>query len=381
MDQGPTRYRGVEPVTLTDGSVVIRINFRLDGKLRRKALGLRWNRTNCEAAAKMRAEIVRRIQLGTFRWADYWPEDEPAPAAPAAPTMPTFLDIARQYLASCEPLAKSTREGYRKLLNAHAIPWLGNTPVDQITYGMLSELLNQQDFGSPKTRNNTLTVIRGVLELAFLDGHIDRNPSARLRCVKVQRDPPDPFTLDERDRLLAWLDTHRTQWWPYFALAFGSGMRTSELIAATWGAVDWHRGTIRVAEARVRRETKGTKTATVRDVHLSPLAIAALKRQKAATFMRGGLIFLHPATGAQINDDKPARLVLTAAMRALGIRHRPTYNTRHTRATELLAAGCNPMWTARQLGHRADTLFKHYARWIDEAAGDAEAAKADRVAK
>jgi len=265
------------------------------------------------------------------------------------------------------------------LLNARVVPYLGHLPVDQITYGLLSQLLSQQSWGSPKTRNNAVTVLRGVMDLAYMDGHIARNPADRLRCTKVQRDPPDPFTQDERDRLLAWTDVHRRDWWGYFALAFGTGMRTSELIAAKWSSVDVARGTLRVQEARVRRETKGTKTAVVRDVHLGPLALAGLARQRPLTRLRGELIFLHPATGKQINDDKPARLVLSDAMKALGIRHRPAYNTRHTRATELLAAGCNPMWVASQLGHRADTLFKHYARWISDAASDAEAAKADKA--
>lgn len=48
-----------------------------------------------------------------------------------------------------------------------------------------------------KTRNNTATVIRRPFELAYIDGIIDSNPADRLRNVKSQKRPPDPFTLEE----------------------------------------------------------------------------------------------------------------------------------------------------------------------------------------
>lgn len=126
----------------------------------------------------------------------------------------------------------------------------------------------------------------------------------------------------------------------------------------------------------MRKETKGTKTATVRDIELVPEALAALRDQKPATFLRGDLVFRHPATGEAINDDKPPRLVMSDALRALGIRHRPTYNTRHTFATLAIMAGANPLWLSRQLGHTTpQTTFRAYARWIDAAASQAEAQK------
>ena len=40
------------------------------------------------------------------------------------------------------------------------------------------------------------------------------------------------------------------------------------------------------------------------------------------------------------------------------------YQTRHTAATLWLAAGENPEWIARQLGHSAQMLFSTYARFV-----------------
>lgn len=369
------RRTGVE---IHNGTV--RINFRLAGKLHRKSLGIPPTQGNLDHAARLAAEIRERIKRGSFRWSDYWPDSAPA----SATTPKTFLDLARQYLAACAHLERATRQSYRQILNAYWIPWLGNCPIDQITYGQLARLANEREWRSQKTRTNAIGPLRAVFELALLDGLIPTNPAARLRARPAQKPPPDPFTADEMHRLLAWIAQHRPAWHPYFAFAFATGLRTSEQIALTWGRIDWPRRTARIERARVRHQTKGTKTATVRDIELIPAALESLEAQKPATYLRaianpdddGGPIFIHPATRAPLNDDKPPRLVLTDAMRATGIRHRSTYNTRHTFATLALAAGANPLWVSRQLGHSSPTTtFRFYARWIDPAASQAEAAK------
>lgn len=177
----------------------IRIHFRLAGHLHRKTLGLEPNKANLEYARGLAAEIRSRIQRGTFRWEDYWPTD--GPAAPTTP--PTFLALAKQYLASCAHLALATHQGYRKILNTYFVPWLGNLPIDQITYGQLARLANEREWGSQKTRTNAIGPLRGVFELAYLDGLIPANPAARLRARPSQKSPPDPFTAQEMRRLIA----------------------------------------------------------------------------------------------------------------------------------------------------------------------------------
>ena len=45
-------------------------------------------------------------------------------------------------------------------------------------------------------------------------------------------------------------------------------------------------------------------------------------------------------------------------MKALGIRYRPPYNTRHTYATMMLMAGMTPAFCAKQLGHSVDIFLR-----------------------
>jgi integrase len=43
-------------------------------------------------------------------------------------------------------------------------------------------------------------------------------------------------------------------------------------------------------------------------------------------------------------------------LRALGLRHRDAYQTRHTFASTLLMGDSNPAWIARQLGHASTAM-------------------------
>lgn len=358
----------------------VRIYFRLDGKLRRKALGIEPTKANLDYAAKLVAEIKSRIRRGSFRWDDYWPEDAVSKAAELQDAPPTFIQIAKEYLATVDYRAPSTVQGYRQSLNRYFVPWLGDKPITDITYGQLAKLVSDQ-LGelSLKTRNNALTPLRGVFDLAFADGYIQTNPALRLKFAKIQRELPDPFTAEERDLILAWMARHRPEWAAYFEVAFFTGLRTSELIGLQWTDIDWRGRRMRVQRARVRHQMKITKTGNIRDVELNSRALAALQSQRAVTQLQGEWVFRQPTTGQQILDDRPPRRVFTLCLRALGIRHRATYNTRHTYATTCLSAGVKPAWIAAQLGHSVEMLLRHYARWIHDDDRGRELAKVEEA--
>ncbi|MFX7776418.1 tyrosine-type recombinase/integrase, partial [Acinetobacter baumannii] len=54
------------------------------------------------------------------------------------------------------------------------------------------------------------------------------------------------------------------------------------------------------------------------------------------------------------------------ALKAAGIRHRPSYQLRHTFATQCIIKGLPLPYVAKVLGHSTiDTLIRHYAGWVD----------------
>lgn len=351
----------------------IRIYIRIAGKLHRKALGLPPTKANLDYAARVVADIKRLIKRGSFEWDAYWPDSEPKEDPEV-----TFLTVARDYLASVEYRAPSTVQGYRQTLNRYFVPFLGDKPIASITYGQLARIVSATlGHLSPKTRNNAITPLRGIFDLALADGLIPVNPALRLKFAKIQREPPDPFTAEERELILAWFRQDNQAWHNFFEFAFFSGLRTSELIALRWEDVDFRLALVRVQRARVRHKLKITKTGNIRDVELTSRAKAALQRQRSLTQLQGEWVFLNPATNAQILDDRPPRRIFVRCLRHLGIRYRKPYNTRHTYATTCLGAGAKPAWIAAQLGHSVEMLFKHYARWIRDDDRGRELAKVE----
>lgn len=358
----------------------IRIAFQYQGQRCRETLRLEPTPRNIKHAVRLRAEIQRKIELNVFNYEDYFPNSKRFIREHRAPQNPTFGELARQWLAAHSHLAPSTLYGYRKALNQYWMSELAEIAICNITYGRLMQVIGTRDWGSLKTRNNVITPLRRIFEMAYLDGLIEVNPAARIKNAKAQKPPPDPLTLEEVEAVLAYLrETLPAPVANYFEFAFFTGLRTSELIALTWEDIDFRLRLARVQRAKVQKQIKSTKTNQIRDVELNSRALGALELQKAQTFLAGTEVFIHPYTGRPYNDDKPPRLFWDRALKALGIRHRNAYQTRHTFATLNLMAGANPMWVARQMGHVSlKMLLEHYARWIDASDKGLEKSKMER---
>lgn len=359
------KYAGVE---LHYGQ--IRISFHYCGKRCRETLpAYKPTPAGEKQASRIREEIQDKIKNGTFRYADYFPDSKNVRLDPGGGDI-TLREVAEAYLRDDPTKATSTLIGYRKSLEAHILPELGDDPIRLINYARLAEVVNGRPWRNAKTRNNCLTPLRGIFDYAVNLKYIDENPANLLKFGKVQKRPPDPLTLDEVNKVLARMaDKMPGEIRNYFEFAIFTGLRTSELLALRWGDVDFNEGFVRIERAKVRQEEKAaTKSYRVRDVELNSRALAALQRQKPLSMMRGDRVFINPVTGTSFYDDKVPREHWTRALLGCGIRYRVAYQTRHTFATLNLMAGANPMWVSRQLGHKNMKLtLEVYSRWIDGA--------------
>ena len=164
---------------------------------------------------------------------------------------------------------------------------------------------------------------------------MERSPIEKVKNAKVQKEPPDPFSLDEANLIIDDLRKHAGEAvGDYFEFAFFTGVRASEQIALEWKDYDRKRGLLRVARARVWGKNKNkTKTNKTRDLELLQRAIDVLQRQRARTELAGGAIFHNVTTNMPWADEQVQRRYFDAAVKRLGLRHRPPKQTRHTFAT------------------------------------------------
>jgi integrase len=216
---------------------------------------------------------------------------------------------------------------------------------------------------SNKRKNNILIPLRQVYADLYADEVIDRNPLDRIKNLPVDTREPEPFNPDETARILAQLQGQERN---LIQFAFWSGLRTSELIALRWQDVDLANLCIHVRIAKVRGNTKTTKTqAGMRQVTLQPQALAALLDQQT---LNGAaeIVFHNPRTNQPWHNDQAIRkTVWTPALERANVKYRTPYQTRHTFASMLLSRGENPLWVANQMGHKDwGMIRKVYGRWI-----------------
>jgi integrase len=360
----------------------IRIHFTYEGRSCKETLktdGKPMTPTpaNLKYATRLSAEIKEKIRHDTFVYADYFPASATATTGQGV-TVGDRLDL---WLKLQSGKASSTRKGYTTAVNWWKAK-IGSKPARALVHSdILTALASEEDW-SGKTRNNKASVLRQALALSLRDGAIKTSPIDGLESASHQAPDPDPFSQQEAETIIAALEKSDEQIGRYFAFKFFSGVRTSESLALRWENVDWIRKTITVRDAIVLGEyNRRTKTSTVRHIDLNSRALAVLKAQKAATFLkREGWIFVDPRTGERFTDDEPPReLWWRPCIKRLGIRYRSPYETRHTYATMLLMAGATPAWAAKQMGHSVQMFLETYAKWMDGGQNAVEMAKLEKL--
>lgn len=344
---------------------------------------------NVKYAHRLAAEIREKIRHGTFRLEDYFP-DSPRAQRPAAKRAETFGAMCAMWLQTKGRLSKNTLDQYRNALEVWKSILGPDTPMIKLTHGQVAAQVGAHPWKSAKLLNNYLIPLRGVFALAGRELKVE-DPMEGIENSKHQAQPPDPLSTEEMELVLAHMRKNMdVRAWAYFEMAFMTGMRPEELIELRWGDVDWAAETIRVQRARTAGEVKPLKTYNARDVDLVKRAITALEAMKPWTMVGsqdktdqelGRRIFENPVTGRPWHDERSQRDTFwRPALRACGIRWRRAYQTRHTYATNALAAGSNPGYVARQMGHKnAKMLFTVYSKWIDGADRGREKAKLERM--
>jgi len=365
-------------VRIRNSSIAIR--FQYQGKRFEETWKVKPTAANIKKAARMRQDIIAAVRAGFFDFEEYFPDSRHASKKEQAEVteVPTFWEVAESYFKSLI-IAKSTTREYKNCLKRHFYTTLGPMKIDEIRYSHIVDVMGNIEWKSMKTRNNVISPLRGVFKFAKADRLINHNPADDLAFAKIQKPRPDPLSIDELELVLEWMKKSQNEvLYSFFEFAFFTGLRTSELLAVGWKDVDWLKGRVRVDKARVEGVLKETKTYEGRDVELNSRALSALKRMKVHSYLRGEEIFINPNTNTPYITNKAIREVWNFCLKKLGVRHRVSYQTRHTFCTMNLMAGANVMWVSRQMGHaNTQMTLTRYSAWIEQSDKASETNKLD----
>jgi integrase len=357
-------------------------DFQFKGARCREQTTLPDTPANRKKLGKILERIQAEIALGSFDYRRYFPNsamaerfDAPANgttgvAAANIPDTPLFSIFAETWYAEKEvEWSHSHRETVRLTLDTHLLPAFGDKPLGAIDKAAImayrAELAKRPGHAgkqlSPSRVNHILNPLRMILREAAERFGIG-DPMQTMKSLKVPRTEVDPFTLDEV-RLI--LRTVRADYRPYYTVRFFTGLRTAEIDGLQWQYVDFQRRQILVRETVVRGRIEGTKTPeSRREIDMADAVEQALRTQQTLSGTRSKFVFC-AANGEPLRHHNVTARVWYPLLRHLGLKRRRPYQTRHTAATLWLAAGENPEWIARQMGHTTtEMLFRVYSRYV-----------------
>lgn len=361
-------------------------DFRYKGVRCREQTRLQDSAGNRKRLEKIMQQIENEIDAGEFDYSRYFPESKnlgkiregqegpvvqmPQPVVSPARKTPSFASFCEEwYLENEVRWKRSYRRTVRGNLDKHLIPEFGKKEVGSIDKGeilkfrsSLAKVRNGKKEGlSPDRINHIMTTLRMILEDAADRFHFS-TAFSRIKPLKVIRSDVDPFSMEE---VSLFLEQIREDFRDYYIVRFFTGMRTGEIDGLQWEYVDFERRLIRVRETLVDGRVDVTKTsASIREISMSTPVYEALCRQHQATGNLGAFVFCN-REGQPLDHRNITKRIWYPSLRVMGLKPRKPYQTRHTAATLWLAAGENPEWIARQMGHSTTRmLFTVYSRFV-----------------
>lgn len=367
------------------------VDFYFQGQRCREQTALTDTAANRKRLGKVLEKIEEAINSGTFDYRQFFPSSKnaakfdqvsnpvahlPTEGGVASGTglvvpTPRFADFVEVWYSEKEiEWRTSHKKTVRDDIDKRLIPQFGDKAVGSITKADIlafrADLAKVQARGKEVTLSNPrinkiLNPLRQILCEAA-DRFNFRTPFQNIKQLKVKRTDVDPFSLEEVKTIIG---TVRADFKHYFTVRFFTGMRSGEVHGLKWKYVDFERRLILVRETVVGGEETYTKTdSSQREIQMSQVVFDALKEQEKSTRNISGFVFCN-REGLPLDYKNVNNRVWKPLLRHLGLKVRRPYQCRHTAATLWLAAGENPEWIARQLGHTTtEMLFRVYSRYV-----------------
>ena len=326
------------------------------------------NRKLVEAQAVL---ISHEMENKAFDYLKWFPEGNKIEYFKETGTATTVGEYYRIWIERKKPpvVRKGLEYDYRRQFSRYILPKFETCGLAQVTPKLLeafrSYLLTEFGLSLKSCRNIIDGTFRAMMRDArLIDQLIDKDPFEFLRWPRIRRPKPDPFTEQERDKILAHFKEKNLFYHPFVYTQFWTGMRPSETIALRWGDVDFGTERISITKSRYLGAESETKTrASERTIRMLPGVADLLKSRKPLHVTETDYVFRNQE-GNPIDEDKWRKKHWYRALRAAGVRERKFYATRHTYISVALSVGVNMKWLAEQCGTSVAMIENDYGRFI-----------------
>ena len=249
-------------------------------------------------------------------------------------------------------LAQHTQDGYIRAVRK-LVKYLGRSPDTATVEDLRSFQLHLVDRGiSPVTLNATITGLKFFFDITIGHGEL----MAKMQPVHVPRTLPVVLSREEAGRLIAAAGNLKHQ--TVLSVAYGTGLRASEVVALKVGDVDSERMTLRVERG------KGSKD---RYAMLSPVLLERLRTwwkfaRAQGKMLDGGWLFPGMNPIESLSTRQLNRIVRSAAEAAQIDKRISMHTLRHSFATHLLEQKVDIRVIQVLLGHKKLETTALYAQ-------------------
>ena len=280
-------------------------------------------------------------------------------------TLSEWLDRWLEQMASV--LRPSTLEHYRRDMEHHVKPYLGQKKLTQITPADLRKLydtLKQQGRVHPRpgqSRGLSTTTVHGIhttlhhaLKSAVDQRLLPHNPADHVEPPKVAHKSMTILNEEQLDTFLAAVEQDPI-WKDFFYTELTTGLRLGEICGLMWSDFDAKKGTLNVnrtlhKEKGERLVTGDTKTyAGTRTIVLPDSTAELLRCRKKNSY--SVWIFPNPLKPEAPMNPSTAYHQLKKALSENDLPDLRFHDLRHTFATHALANGVDAKTLSGILGH------------------------------
>ena len=362
-------------------------DFRYQGVRCREQTLLKDTKLNRARLEKVMSDIDKAIHLGQFVYRDFFPSsvrcaefeiidtqikqqrEQQTEHLTFVSNFPTFAEFSYEWMSENEVHWKQSHlANVKSIFENYLLPTFGSMHLDRITRADILKLRTSLAKGKTASQrsitndrvNHIMTPLRCVFSEAALRFDIP-SPFHNIKPLKLGRSSIEPFSLTEVRTFLAGV---RPDFRNYYTVRFFTGMRTAEIDGLRWKYVDLPNHQIIIEETLVNGRLETPKTqSSYRVIQISEPVYQALLNQHDET---GHCEFVFcNEVGNPLDHRNVTKRVWNPTLAMLGLKRRRPYQTRHTTATLWLAAGENPEWIAKQLGHSTTKmLFEVYSRYV-----------------
>ncbi|WQY61302.1 site-specific integrase [Helicobacter pylori] len=211
------------------------------------------------------------------------------------------------------------------------------------------------------TIHNLNANLKSFLEFCKTERFLEKSPYFSITLKNAQEATAImPFNLEEIKTLIENAQSLRLK--AFLTVAFLTGMRTGEQLALTWEDIDFDEKKIVINKSlnELGSITTPKNKPSVREVDLLEPVGKILKELKESEPEGKKFVFI----------SMPKRTTMfqrafRALLKALNLKDRKLYTTRHTFASLMLSQGEEPMWVSKTLGHKdLNTTYKTYSHYI-----------------